>query len=353
MRIAVDNVIFQMQKDRPGGISRVWFNLIPLIKTLLEDENEIVLFSREGSLEEDFGLKVYSIPQYGKFSLDVDDKILSDACKKLEVDLFLSTYCTRALGVKNLVVVYDLIPEKVFGIDALHSGDFAGRQRSYATADMLVCISESTKRELCTRYNKIFDKVEVAHLGVSKEFCPKTLAEITSFRKRYNVLLEYIILDGGIAKKIVEPFCQVFASLSSLSFLTYGLPLKKDIIENCTKYGIPLRQLPWLENRDIPVALSGSKGLVFLPPHEGFGLPVLEAMACGTPVFCSNVDSLPEVGGDSVQYLTNHMKDSLSSFLDTENRKQLVEKGLIRSKLFTWEKMAEKIVQMIKRESRI
>lgn len=350
MKIVIDNVIFQLLKDTPGGVNRVWSNTLPILKELLPND-ELILLTRKGSSKENFGLATYPIPAYGR-PLSVDDKMLSTICRKLHADIFISTYCTRTEAAKNILVVYDLIPEKVHGKNLSYSIDFVGRQRAYRTADILICISEYTKMELCLWYNMDSRIVETAYLGTSKEFCPKSLEEITSFREKYNVPLDYLVLDGNITKEMMQLFCPAYASTrTKFSLLSYGLPLKNYVTELCTKYKIPLYQISWLENEEVPVVLCGSKGLIYLSSCEGFGLPVLEAMSCGVPVLCSKEDSLPEVGGDSVQYLPTfnflEMKKSVNAFLNGAKNKRLAEKGLLRSKLFTWKKFAEKIVEMI------
>ena len=95
-----------------------------------------------------------------------------------------------------------------------------------------------------------------------------------------------------------------------------------------------------------------AEALVFASLYEGFGLPVLEAMACGCPVITSNITSIPEVGGDSVFYVnpedTENIAQGMYQILTEDNlRRDLIQKGQARAKLFSWDKTAQKIVSVL------
>ena len=104
---------------------------------------------------------------------------------------------------------------------------------------------------------------------------------------------------------------------------------------------------------DLPLLYSGASILAIPSLHEGFGLPALEAMACGTPVLCSNISSLPEVVGDAAvqidPYKVDEIADGLQSILENESlRNSLIEKGIERSRQFTWENTAQKVINIYK-----
>jgi glycosyltransferase involved in cell wall biosynthesis len=94
-----------------------------------------------------------------------------------------------------------------------------------------------------------------------------------------------------------------------------------------------------------------AQALVFASLYEGFGLPVLEAMACGTPVIASNSTSIPEVGADSILYVDPYSVASISQGMyrllnDPELQKDLSNKGLARAQVFSWERTIARVSQV-------
>jgi len=110
----------------------------------------------------------------------------------------------------------------------------------------------------------------------------------------------------------------------------------------------------YVPDPDLPAVISGATVLVLASLYEGFGLPVLEAMACGTPVVCSNVSSLPEIGGDAARYFdpqdTNQMVSVLDEVLgDAEQRAEMRERGLLQAAGFSWERAAAETLAVYRR----
>ena len=111
--------------------------------------------------------------------------------------------------------------------------------------------------------------------------------------------------------------------------------------------------LNYVSYDELPIIINQALALVFPTLWEGFGLPVLEAMACGTPVITSNISSLPEVAGDAAilinPYDTREITAAMQAIInDSELRKQLSEKGLKRANQFSWEKTGKATVEVLK-----
>jgi glycosyltransferase involved in cell wall biosynthesis len=109
--------------------------------------------------------------------------------------------------------------------------------------------------------------------------------------------------------------------------------------------------LDYVPTETLPSLYSMAQALVFASLYEGFGLPVLEAMACGCPVITSKVTSIPEVGGNSVMYVDPYDVDSIARGMyqiltNAELRTNLRHQGLARAKLFSWDKTAEDIFRV-------
>ena len=109
----------------------------------------------------------------------------------------------------------------------------------------------------------------------------------------------------------------------------------------------------FVDDEEIPYLLNGAEVFVYPSFYEGFGLPVLEAMACGVPVVTSPVSSLPEVGGNAVKYASplsaDEIADKILSFIRSEDeRNKFANLGLARAKNFTWEKCAKETLKIYK-----
>lgn len=109
----------------------------------------------------------------------------------------------------------------------------------------------------------------------------------------------------------------------------------------------------YVPQEDLPYLYSAARCLVYPSLYEGFGLPPLEAMACGCPVITSNTSSLPEVVGDAGVMINPHSIEEIAKAIDmvlsNENlRKEMIEKGLKQAQKFSWRKTAEEIYKVIK-----
>jgi len=120
----------------------------------------------------------------------------------------------------------------------------------------------------------------------------------------------------------------------------------QEIVERMEQLKGRVHYLGYLNNEELAALYRGASCLVFPSFYEGFGLPPLEAMACGCPVIVSNVASLPEVCGDAAYYVNPYDVESIAEGMykvltDEDLRRSLIEKGLERAKLFSWEKCAK------------
>jgi glycosyltransferase involved in cell wall biosynthesis len=118
-------------------------------------------------------------------------------------------------------------------------------------------------------------------------------------------------------------------------------------LDNSTKY------LDYIDKNDLPYLYAGAKLLTLPALYEGFGLPPLEAMACGVPVVVSGVSSLPEVVGDAGRLVDPNSVESIAEglldvLMNSNLRWQMIEKGLERAKQFTWENTARKTLEVFK-----
>ena len=212
-------------------------------------------------------------------------------------------------------------------------------------ADKIITVSQSSKCEIEKYYPFAKEKNEVIYLGVEQSFKrlniqkKKQILYVGSMNERKNfssVLKAYALLDNNDYTLVMVGR---FASNFALDDAT------KVLID--TAESNPLIEFKSDVCNDELVKIYNESMLFIFPSfYEGFGLPALEAMACGTPVVCSDTTSLPEVGGDAVVYCDpnnlNDIVEKMEMVLSDEKLQQdMIEKGLKRAKQFTWEKAAQ------------
>jgi glycosyltransferase involved in cell wall biosynthesis len=237
------------------------------------------------------------------------------------------------------------------------------------TVDKVFTISEFTKNEIVKYFHKVdSEKIEVIHIGVDTDFFKKELdfTKIQNLKIKYNLPENYLLFVGNLKhNKNAIALVKAIQSLEQGNQLQdYKLVItgKKDgfrIGDNEVIDYIITHKLEHLvyftgfvEDQDLPVLYSAASIFVFPSIYEGFGLPPLEAIACGCPVICSNMASMPEVCGDSVFYFDPKKEDSLIEILaklinneDLKRNKAYFAMQWIKQ--YDWSLTAEKHVKLI------
>jgi glycosyltransferase involved in cell wall biosynthesis len=195
----------------------------------------------------------------------------------------------------------------------------------------------------------------VIPLGVSGDFSPaQGTTSADEFRKKYDVGKRFLLYVGSLKPhKNVSVLIRVFSTLrerTDVQLVCVGERLVGNAALHslCMSAGIAdrVRSLGWLPETDLIAAYRAATAVVLPSLYEGFGFPMLEAMACGTPVIGSNAASIPEVVGDAGILFdpTNQgeLAAAIQSVLDDSSvRESLRERGLRRAKLFTWNRCGE------------
>ncbi len=218
-------------------------------------------------------------------------------------------------------------------------------------ADSIITVSRYSKKEIEKYYPASIGKIKVVYLGV--DFKYKVLPDI---KKKKQIL--YV---GSINER--KNFTGVLKTFNLMKNSGYKLIVAGDFNPNFS-FGHKTKELLLASENNKNIQFAGhvsdeelvrlyneSELLVFPSFCEGFGLPVLEAMACGTPVVCSNRSSLPEVGGDAVLYCDpdkiEDIKDKIELIItDKTVQEDMIRKGLERVKMFTWRKSTDKHMEI-------
>ncbi|MGB0564442.1 MAG: glycosyltransferase family 4 protein, partial [Spirulinaceae cyanobacterium] len=194
----------------------------------------------------------------------------------------------------------------------------------------------------------------VAHCGVDPLFSPATGAEIEQFRRHYGIQKPYFLLVApSTGYKNAQLFFQAFAQLPSRAGFDLVCTSKSAWLDPQLRQFVPGTTIHILKLTDaeLRLAYAGAIALVYPSRYEGFGMPVVEALACGCPVITSPVSSLPEVGGDAVLYVQpddlGGMMDTLGEIQKTGLRRSLRVAGLRQAAKFTWANTAAQIQQAL------
>jgi len=277
---------------------------------------------------------------------------LKNALQQYEIDLFFSPYYKMPLLTKTKTVI------SIFDVTYLLVEPYVHRFKNKIyvknfiklaakKAKKILTSSNSTKEDLSKILHLPQEKVEVVYLGVSPEFRPTYGSDKIEFVKnKYGLAKKYILYVGNSSPhKNLKRLVQAYQSLANDLKQEYSLvlgggePKRLGISE-----GEPLIFTRFIAEEDLPSLYSGAELFVFPSLYEGFGLPPLEAMACGCPVASSNMSSLPEVLGEAALFFDPYQVEEISAAIcrmleDKNLRERFRQKGLQRAKLFTSEKM--------------
>ena len=234
------------------------------------------------------------------------------------------------------------------------------READYVTAD-----SENTRNDLMTLLDVPPERVEVVYSGVDRRFRPiADEAAHEAARRKYGLNFPFMLYVGTIEprknlRRLLKAY-RIFRQQGRAQHklvLAGGLGwLYQDILHDVEEL-VAEQEVVYLgriPDDDLPVLYSLSDAFVFPSLYEGFGLPPLEAMACGTPVICSNTSSLPEVVGDAGILVPPEDVDGLALAMgallnEPERRAVLGRRALERAQQFTWEAAAERVLSIYRR----
>jgi len=236
----------------------------------------------------------------------------------------------------------------------------------YASAksvDGVLTLSHQVKSDIIRSYHISPDRINVTHLAVDHDaFALHGPPDKGTIKARYGLPDRFILYAASSLphknhERLFQAFRQVRDRMPGLKLVLIGARDKGEttLIHMIQAIGIEadVLLLGWLPFEDVPSIYRACEAFVFPTLHEGFGLPVLEAMACGIPVVCSKIEPLLEVAGDAVLFVDPTSPDGiaagiLSALSDKTVRVQLIQKGLARAKEFTWESTARSTLQFLK-----
>jgi glycosyltransferase involved in cell wall biosynthesis len=361
LRIGIDGRYIQ---DHFPGIGRYTYNLIKALHTVAPEE-DFVIFHNPQLLNTRYDVdELGRHPNIQLVPVDVPPFSLKEQyrlpllVKRFSLELLHSPYYVKPywLPCQSVMTFYDVVPllypeylpswwaKPLFNLTA---------RLALRRAAGIITISQSARDDLLSFFSLPKRKVWVTPLGVDQRFKQLKDELIADLRQRYRLPPRYI-LHLGINKphKNLVHLLEVFSRLDTETKLLLAgredarYPQAHQVAEQLSLAKRVLF-LGEVADDDLPLLYSGATLFVFPSLYEGFGLPVLEAMACGTPVVCSNSSSLPEIVGDAAIMLDPLDQEAwlatIRELLQSEAlREKMRAKGLQRARMFSWEETARR-----------
>ncbi|MBI3817126.1 MAG: glycosyltransferase family 4 protein [Planctomycetes bacterium] len=295
------------------------------------------------------------------------------------IDLFHSTGSLRVLGPqgsvlrtprglkKKIITLHDLIPMEGWYVPNTERW-IAKRTRlireTVKRVDAIITDSDFIKQRILSSFAFDADRIHTVWLGLNHDrFRVHDPGVVAKCLDKLKIDRPYFISFSAMyPRKNTEGLVRAFARTRAArdGLLLLGGNTRGEVYDRvaaeCKRLRIEnsVRFLGYVAHEDVPLLYCGARASLFPSLYEGFGLPVAEAFACGTPLATSDRSSMPEVGGDAAEYFDPENEDSIASALDNiyENesrRKNLIERGLERAKLFTWERTARATLEVYDR----
>jgi glycosyltransferase involved in cell wall biosynthesis len=367
MRILYDGDLYGWQAT--GGVNRYFANVIA---GLPRDFVPALLIAREraGQLPTHRNLKVYEFgrrsrvlerlsPGLGRRYASFRDRRLWGEVGRARFDVFHPTYYTLlggrgvgSYGAPAVVTVWDMIHE-LFPEEMDPAGEHAElKRKAILAAERVVCISENTKKDLLERYPALEGRVAVTHLA-------SDLSAALSHGPEPTPARPYFLYVGARRERyknfggLLRAFARAAPSRPGLALCVVGAPFTADEQRLVAELGLAERVEHYGRATDSHLAKLYRRSLALVYPslYEGFGIPPLEAMSCGTVAVVARASSLPEVVGDAGLLFDPRALDELTDILlslteDGALRRELIEKGGRRAAAFSWAKTAAETAEV-------
>ncbi len=366
MQVVVDGIIYQNPKC---GISRLFSEILPRV-CCKDDSLRIKLFT-EGRIRQELPkhphishLPILPVARYmnafgvcNSITKTTRNLMLQKYFGSGKEKIWHSTYYSlpkRWYGPK-VVSVYDMIIELFKKDVSVSKRDeiVENKRESVLSADAVICISQTTKRDVQQLYNVNDDSIFVIPLACSEAFRPLTEHNVSFGGKEINPFILYIGARNSYKNfhSLIKAY-SIWAQRKEVALVTVGRPWLNDERSMLLELGIQERVHLFENIDDVMLCRLYNQAVAFVYPslYEGFGIPLLESMACGCPIIASCIPSTVEVAGDCPIYFEPTEIDDLINAFDiavTEGRNyERVRLGLERSRAFSWDQTAAQTLEV-------
>ena len=279
---------------------------------------------------------------------------------KLDIVFFPKSTISFFVKAKKIVTVHDL----AYFMPSLRAYTlldtlFMRRmiKNSCKRADKIIAVSENTKMDIFNILGINEEKIKVIYEAADEKYkVINNEGRLSEIKEKYNLNREFILFTGGITPRknlirLIRAFNNIPDKISHDLVLTGGKGWNNkkelELIEQNKK----IKRLGFIPDEEMPYLYNLADFFVYPSLYEGFGLPVLEAQACGCPVITSNVSSIPEVSGDSVLYIDPYKTKDIGAKImmlakNESLKKDLIRKGFKNVKRFSWDKSTKDILNI-------
>jgi len=367
MKIGIDAT--PANRDKKTGTEWYTYHLIEAMKQLPLNGDEVFLYSQFGlqgnlaELPEGWHEKHLQWPvRRGWIPLRLSLEMLINPPDVLFVPAnvlpMVSPRCTvttvHDVGFRDMPGLYE---------DWLRKRLESSTKRAVAKAAKIVSVTQFTKERLVAEFGAKVDKIDVVHSAFDDvSFRPLDETVVDQVRDKYGLGKNLFLYIGRLEEKknvavLIKAFDRFKANDNDFQLVLagsagYGYEKIKSLIDS-SKYCNSIKELGWVEQGDLPALMNAATAFVFPSNYEGFGIPILEAMASGTAVIASDIPPLREVGGQAAVFVdpANGVRwaDAMNFIVkDFEQRKDLIEKGIVRSVGFRWQQTAKQTLEILR-----
>ncbi len=358
-----------------GGLERYLRNLIKALQKIDHTHEYIIFTNRDNTRTFNLGngnnFTEYYSPVSARFRIAKicwEQMVLPSLVKKNNIDILLSPGNIHPLFVScpSIAIMHDIIPF-VWSVNYSKIELYSLKILFYftaKTATKIITDSKSSQKQIRNRFNISPDKITAIYLGCDEKFLSyqSSLRDKKRVKEKLGITKDFILCTAP-----TRPYKNIGRLLSAFHLLKRKYKIKECLVIA----GLPGRDYKYLLTKvkglrleeevmftgfvsddDLPALYSAASIFVYPSLYEGFGLPLLEAMACGTPVVVSNSTSLPEVVGNAGVLFNPTCQEEMACgiyniLINKQYQDQLIDKGKQRVKQFTWEKTASEIRKVL------
>ncbi len=366
MRIAID--FRSLLEPFPSGISEYAYQIIRQL-IAIDQKNEYLLFCNAqrplpqrivSSFQQDnVRLVARKIPNkvFNSLQVSFHKPLIDEMCGGADI-LFMPNmnFISLSKKAKLVVTLHDcsFLYPSFYSTKAMWWHRFIGPRKIISRADRIIAVSRSTKEDVLQNFGLPEKKVVVIYSGVDeKYFQMRSDQRIEAIKKKYSLRTPYVLFLGTVEnRKNINGILQAWRDMSpdykrKHQLLIAGKAMKRDI----GSHDPSVRFLGYIDAEDKAYLYAQATAFIYPSFFEGFGLPVVEAMASGTPVITSFATALPEVSRGAAVYADPYNSADITRVIqqvlgDSRLREQLIQRGKECARLYSWEKSAHNTLEV-------